>query len=87
MMIMATALNVRWKLPIAYFLVGDGFSSDRRSELIRNCIYHLNNTGAIVTSLVMDNCPVNYATFRRWIKYCLLDTYKNKFHNFFIQMS
>lgn len=65
MMIMATALNMDWKLPIAYFLLADSFSSDKRAELIRTCIFHLNNTGAVLTNLVMDNCPTNYATFRR----------------------
>lgn len=62
---MATALNMRWKLPVAYFLIPDAFSSEKRAELLRNCIFHVNSTGAVVTSLVMDNCPVNYATFRR----------------------
>ena len=28
-------------------------------------MYHVNATGVVVTNLVMDNCPVNYATFRR----------------------
>lgn len=65
MMIMATALNMRWKLPVAYFLIPDGFSSEKRAELLRNCMFHMNSTGAVVTSLVMDNCPLNYATFRR----------------------
>jgi hypothetical protein len=64
MMLMVTALNMSWKLPIAYFLLGDGFASRKRAELIRLCLYKLNVTGAIVTNLVMDNCPVNYATFR-----------------------
>lgn len=71
---MATALNMKWKLPVAYFLLPDGFSSEKRAELIRNCIFHLNSTGAIVTSLVMDNCPVNYATFRRYRYYAKLFT-------------
>ena len=65
MMIMATALNMSWKLPVAYFLIPDGFSAEKREELLRTCVYHLNNTGAILTSIVMDNCPVNYATFRK----------------------
>lgn len=65
MMVMATAVNMKWKLPIGYFLIPDSFSAEKRAELIRNCIYHVNNTGAVLTSLVMDNCPVNYATFRR----------------------
>jgi hypothetical protein len=53
-----------WKLPIAYFMLPDGFPSVKRAELIRLCLYKLNCTGAIVTNLVMDNCAVNYATFR-----------------------
>ena len=64
MMLMVTCLNMDWKLPIAYFLIGDGFKAATRSDLIRQCIYKLNITGAIVTNVVMDNCPVNYATFR-----------------------
>lgn len=64
MMIMATALNMNWKLPVAYFLISDGFTAEKRAELLRTCIYHLNNTAAVVTNIVMDNCPVNYATFR-----------------------
>lgn len=67
MLIMATALNMRWKLPVGYFLLPDSFSGEKRAELIRNCIFHVNNTGAVITSLVMDNCPVNYATFRRYL--------------------
>jgi hypothetical protein len=54
-----------WKLPVGYFLIPDGFPSQKRSDLLRQCIYKLNCTGAIVTNIVMDNCPVNYATFRR----------------------
>ena len=65
MMMMVTALNMSFKVPVGYFLLPDSFSSEKRAELLRNCIYHLNATGAVVTNLVMDNCPVNYATFRR----------------------
>ena len=65
MMIMATALNMSFKIPVAYFLIPDGFSAEKRADLLRTCIFHLNNTGAVVTNIVMDNCPVNYATFRR----------------------
>jgi hypothetical protein len=64
MMFMVTALNMDWKLPIAYFLLADGFKSFQRAQLLRHCLYKLNATGAIVTNIVMDNCPVNYATFR-----------------------
>ena len=63
MMLIVTCLNMDWKLPIAYFLLPNGFSSQERAELLRICIYKLNCTGAIVTNIVMDNCPVNYATF------------------------
>ena len=62
---MATALNMSFKVPVGYFLLPDAFTSEKRAELLRNCIYHVNTTGAVVTNLVMDNCPVNYATFRR----------------------
>ena len=65
MMMMATALNMSFKVPVGYFLLPDAFSSEKRAELLRNCIFHVNTTGAIVTNLVMDNCPVNYATYRR----------------------
>jgi hypothetical protein len=54
-----------WKLPIAYFLLPDGFKSDSRAELLRQALQKLNETGAIVTNIVMDNCPVNYSTFRK----------------------
>jgi len=79
MMLMATALNMSWKLPIAYFLIPDGFSAVKREELLRTCVHHLNNTGAIITSIVMDNCPVNHATFRKLgcnlsRKFCDLNT-------------
>ena len=65
MMMMATALNMSFKVPVGYFLLPDAFTSEKRAELLRNCIYHVNATGVVVTNLVMDNCPVNYATFRR----------------------
>jgi hypothetical protein len=45
-------------------MLPDGFSSVKRAELIRLFLNKLNCTGAIVTNLVMDNCAVNYATFR-----------------------
>ncbi len=61
-----TAL-VYWDLFLfAYFLLPDSFPSKKRAELIRLCIFKLNSTGATVTNVVMDNCPVNYATFR-WL--------------------
>jgi hypothetical protein len=66
MMVMVTALNMGWKLPVANFLLPDSFPSQKRAELLRICLYKLNNTGAIITNIVMDNCPVNYATFR-WL--------------------
>ena len=65
MMLIVTSLNMDWKLPVAYFLVPDGFPSQDRAELLRICLYKLNCTGAIVTNIVMDNCPLNYATFRK----------------------
>ncbi len=65
MMLMVTSFNMGWKLPIVYFLLPDGFPSQKRAELIRLCVYKLNCTGAIVTNIVMDSCPLNYATFRR----------------------
>ncbi len=65
MMLLVTSLNMDWKLPVAYFLLPNGFKSENRAELLRQCLYKLNATGAIVTNIVMDNCPVNYATFRR----------------------
>ena len=55
---------MRWKLPIAYFILPDSFYGKKRANLWRMCIIKLNCTKAIVTNLVMDNCPVNYATFR-----------------------
>jgi len=64
MLIMATALNMSWKVPVGYFLIPDGFKAEKRAELLRTAVYHLNNTGVIVTNIVMDNCPVNYATFK-----------------------
>jgi len=75
MMLMVTALNMGWKLPIAYFLLPDSFSSQKRAELIRMCLYKLNLTGAVVTNIVMDNCPVNYATFR-WLGCKLSHSYE-----------
>jgi hypothetical protein len=62
---MITAVNMSWKVPVGYFLLRDGFPAQQRAELLRLCIYHLNATGAIVTNIVMDNYPVNYATFRQ----------------------
>jgi len=53
-----------WKLPIGYFLLADGFPGQKRAELLRQCLHKLNCTGAVVTNIVMDNCPVNYSTFR-----------------------
>lgn len=65
MMLIVTCLNMDWKLPVGYFLLPDGFKSTECAELLRICLYKLNSTGAVVTNIVMDNCPVNYATFRR----------------------
>jgi len=64
MMIMATALNMSWKVPIGYFLIPDAFPADKRADLLRTAVYHLNIVGVVITSIVMDNCPVNYATFK-----------------------
>ncbi len=63
MMLIVTCLNMDWKLPIAYFLLPDGIKSYSRAELLRQGLFKLNATGAVVTNIVMDNCPVNYATF------------------------
>ncbi len=60
-MFMVTSLNMDWKLPIAYCLIADRFKSANRAELLRQCIYKLNATGAVITNIVMDT---NYTTYR-----------------------
>lgn len=64
MMLIVTSLDMSWKLPIAYFLLPDGFTGRERAELLRICVFKLNSTKAVITNIVMDNCPVNYSTYK-----------------------
>lgn len=64
MMLFVVSINSDWKVPIAYFLLPDKFKGRNRAELIRQAVYKLNDTGAVITNIVMDNCPVNYSTYK-----------------------
>ena len=57
------ALNSDWKIPPACFLLPDKFNGNKRAELLRQAAFKLNSTGAVLTNIVMDNCPVNYKKF------------------------
>ena len=62
MVMLATCLNEGWSLPLGYFLISAKFTAEERAIKIMECINKLNPTGAVVTNIVMDNCPVNQKT-------------------------
>ena len=76
MVLFVISINNDWKVPIGYFLLPDKFTGHQRSELIRQAVFKLNNTGAVVTNIVMDNCPVNYSTYRS-LGCCFSKIYEN----------
>lgn len=58
--IMAVAINGRWKLPLGYFLV-DGLIGTQRANLVTQCLHKAHDAGAMVASLTCDGAPANLA--------------------------
>ncbi|KAM7307079.1 uncharacterized protein ISCGN_010715 [Ixodes scapularis] len=61
--IMAVAINGRWKIPLGYFLV-DGLGGEQRANLVVQGLTHAHETGALVVSLTCDGEPANFSTLR-----------------------
>ncbi|KAH9632416.1 hypothetical protein HF086_010809 [Spodoptera exigua] len=55
---LVTAINGAFKIPVGYFLVA-GVTGEQRSNLVRQCLELLDETGIEVTSLTFDGCPAN----------------------------
>lgn len=55
---LVTAINGAWKIPVGYFLI-DGVTGEQRSNLVRQCLELLEDTGIQVTSMTFDGCPAN----------------------------
>jgi len=76
--IMATAINGDWKLPIAYFF-NSSMDSYVGSNLVKRCLEWLYDTGAIVDTITFDGLISNICTAenlgarlqpdRNWVPY------------------
>jgi len=56
--LMVTAINASWKLPVGYFFCNH-LNSEQKKKLVRRCLNVLTDTGIIVVSLTFDGCAVN----------------------------
>ena len=52
------AINSRWKIPIAYFLI-NGLSGKEKSNMVNKSIEIVHGTGAVVVSLTFDGAAAN----------------------------
>lgn len=57
---MVNAVNQKWKIPIAYYLVNKLLADDK-ANLTNELLIHLHDTGAEVVSLTFDGAPSNIA--------------------------
>ena len=63
LVLMVTALNGQWKVPIAYFLV-HGLTGSERANLIRLCLSKLHDVGVQVVSLTCDGPSVHWTMLK-----------------------
>ena len=61
---MVVAVNSTWKLPFAHFFTKTATSEDL-ANLVRLAIVYLNETGAVLMSLTMDNAATNIAMLHK----------------------
>jgi hypothetical protein len=57
---MAVALNESWKVPVGYFLI-KSLTADERSNILKQCLILLEETGVKCHSITFDGAPVNVA--------------------------
>ena len=57
---MLVGLNVRWKVPIAYFLV-DSLTAEEKANLVKGCLLQVEDTGILIKSLTFDGDASNIA--------------------------
>lgn len=57
---MIVALNSRWKVPIAYFLI-NGISAQERGNLVNMCLTKISDTGAFDRTLTFDGIAANFS--------------------------
>lgn len=55
---LVTGINCNFKVPVAYFLV-DGVTGVQRSELVKQCLERIHDTGIKIASLTFDGCAPN----------------------------
>lgn len=58
--VMAVAINGRWKLPLGYFFV-DGIVGEQRANLVTQSMLRAHDAGAMIVSLTCDGAPANIA--------------------------
>lgn len=52
------AINSRWKVPVAYFLI-NGLTGKEKSNMVNKCVEIVHTTGAVVVSLTFDGAAAN----------------------------
>ncbi|KAI5633926.1 transposase protein domain-containing protein [Phthorimaea operculella] len=57
------AINDKWKMPVAYFLV-NGVTGEQRANLVRMCLSNCHDISVEVASMTFDGCPANIAMAR-----------------------
>lgn len=61
---LVTGINCNFKVPVAYFLV-DGVTGDQRSDLVKQCLERIHETGVKIVSLTFDGCASNLAMIKK----------------------
>ena len=64
MVLLCTSLMSSWKIPIAFFLIGNSFSGKERADLVSTAIEKLKESGAYITNIVCDNPKVNHSMIK-----------------------
>lgn len=67
---MVVAVNSHWKVPVGYFLTA-GLNSEQKSNLLRQCLVLVHETGVRIVSATFDGLSSNFNMFNSLG--CILD--------------
>ncbi|CAH2109178.1 unnamed protein product [Euphydryas editha] len=77
---LVTAINAAFKIPVGYFLVA-GVTGEQRSNLVKQCLELLHETGIEVTSRTFDGCPANISMAKELGCSLNINNIKTYFHH------
>ena len=64
MVLMATAINDSFKVPVGLFFINAKLPAEERAAILREAICEINRTEAVIVNTVCDNCNTNTKTLK-----------------------